>query len=177
MRFWSQLTPRDRVALSIGTAVVLVTALVFGVIAPYRSALSSLDTKIARRQTQVQEVANLGAEYRKLQRQLNEAEGRLSRNQNFSLFTFLEAAVGRVATKENLVYMRPQPPVSKEGYREESVEIKLEKLRLDQLVRFLYAVESAEAWLQVKNLRVRTRFDNKSLLDAVMTVSSYGRAS
>jgi general secretion pathway protein M len=71
--------------------------------------------------------------------------------------------------------MRPQPSSVQDTVRENSVEIKLEKIRLDQLIRLLYAIDSTDACLQVKNLRVKTRFDDRTLLDAVLTISSYGR--
>jgi general secretion pathway protein M len=171
---FSQLSRRDRKALTVGGIVVLVTILVFGLILPYREAMSRLDSRIAARQKQVREVQTLQQEYRMLQRQLAEARSRLSRSTGFSLFSFIESQTARVATKENLIYMRPQQTANREGGREESVEIKLEKLRLDQLVQFLYGIESADAYLQVGNLRVRTRFDDRSLLDATMTISSFG---
>ncbi|MFA5515564.1 MAG: type II secretion system protein GspM [Desulfuromonadales bacterium] len=172
-----QLNPRERLAIIVGGLFVLAAILYLGVISPYQSTLSRLDARIASRQKQVREIQALRQDYLLLQRQLNEAENRLDKATGFSLFSFVEASATREAGRENLVYMRPQTGSSQEGFREESVEIKLEKLRLDQLVRFLYSFESAEAALQVKNLRIRTRFDDRSLLDAVMTVSMYGRAA
>jgi general secretion pathway protein M len=68
----------------------------------------------------------------------------------------------------------PQPP-PQENLREESVEVRLEKIRLDQVVRLLYAVDTADALLQVKNLRLKTRFDDRTLFDATMTVAAFGR--
>lgn len=171
-----ELTPRERIVLIAGAAVLLVLLLVFGVLLPYRAALARLDARIAARETQLQEMRGLRQEYLLLQQQVTAAESRLEKTQGFSLFSFVEAAAARVAGKENLVYMRPQTAPGQAGFREETVELKLERLRLDQLIRFLYAVESADAYLQVKNLRVRTRFDNKSQLDAVMTISLYGRS-
>jgi general secretion pathway protein M len=165
---------RDRTALIVGGIVVLAAVSVFGLVLPYRGAMDRLDSRIATRQKQVREVQALQQEYRGLQRQLAQAQKRLASSGGFSLFSFIESQAAQVATKENLVYMRPQQSAAREGYQEESVEIKLEKLRLDQLVRFLYGIESAEAYLQVKNLRVRTRFDDRSLLDATMTISSFG---
>jgi general secretion pathway protein M len=170
----SRLSRRDRTALTVGGIVVLVTLLVFGLILPYHEAMARLDSRIAVRQKQVREVQALQQEYRALQQQLAVAQNRLSRSRGFSLFSFLESQTARVATKENLIYMRPQQTAAREGRQEESVEIKLEKLRLDQLVHFLYGIESADAYLQVKNLRVRTRFDDRSLFDATMTISSFG---
>lgn len=170
----SQLSRRDRMALTIGGVVVLVTIVVFGLVLPYRGAMSQLDLRIAAQQRQVKEVHALQQEYRGLQRQLAEVQSRLAQSRGFSLFSFIESQTSQVATKENLVYMRPQQTVNRDGRQEESVEIKLEKLNLEQLIRFLFAVESADAYLQVKNLRVRTRFDDRSLLDATMTISSFG---
>jgi general secretion pathway protein M len=71
--------------------------------------------------------------------------------------------------------MRPQPVAVKDEFKEESVEIKLEKIALDQLVRILYQIDTADAFLQVKNLRLKIRFDNKAQLDAVLTISAYER--
>ncbi len=172
-----QISPRERLALIVCGLVVLATVIFLGVVLPYRNAMTRLDGKIASRQKQVQQIQELRQEYLLLQQQLSKAEGRLDKARNFSLFSFVEATAARVASKENLVYMRPQTGSAQEGFREESVEIKLEKLHLDQLVRFLYSFESADAALQVKSLRIRTRFDDHSQLDAVMTVSMFGRSA
>ena len=138
--------------------------------------MANLQSKVTSRERQLQDVQKLRQDYLDLKQELSEAQGRLSKAENFSLFSFVEAQVGRYATKENLVYMRPQPTSTKDGWREDTVEIKLEKLTLDQLVRFLYSLETSDAVIQTKNLRVKTRFDNRSLLDVVMTVAAYGRA-
>lgn len=171
----SQLSRRDRIALAIGGIAVLAAFFYAGVIAPYRSALQRLDARIAARQRQVGELAALQREYLLLQRQLGEAERRLAKADTFSLFAFVEGLAGQIVSKENLVSMRPQPATVREDLREEAVEIRLEKIRLDQLVRLLYAVDSNEAFLTVKNLRVKTRFDNRSQLDVVLTIASYRR--
>ncbi|MBE0596322.1 MAG: type II secretion system protein M [Desulfuromonadales bacterium] len=172
-----QINPRERLALIVGALVVLMTVLVMGVILPYRAAMANLDTRIASRQQQAQEIQSLRQEYLLLQRQLAEAEARAAKSRDFSLFSFIENTAGQVAGRENLVYMRPQVGATQDGIREEAVEVKLEKVQLDQLIRFLHALESTDAYLQVKNLRVRTRFDNRAQIDAVMTISMFGRSA
>jgi hypothetical protein len=69
--------------------------------------------------------------------------------------------------------MRPQPPPPGRTCAR-SREVRLEKIRLDQVVRLLYAVDTADALLQVKNLRLKTRFDDRTLFDATMTVAAFG---
>ncbi len=158
-----------------GGAVLLTLILIMGVIMPYRNSMALMDTKISSRQRQLEKVQDLRQEYLLLQSRLAVAEEQMSASEGFSLLSFVESVTLRVASKENLVYMRPQPVSTQGELREESAEIKLEKIRLDQLVRFLYSLESAEGNLQMKNLRIKTRFEDKSLLDAVLTISSYRR--
>ena len=172
----AQLSRREQIALAVGAAAVLAAALYLGVIAPYRGALELLDSKITSRQQQIREVESLRREFLALQQRQSVAEARLNKSGAFSLFPFVEGLVGQIAAKENLVSMRPQPLVSRENLQEESVEIRLEKIRLDQLIRLLYAVDTADALLQVKNLRLKTRFDDRTLFDATMTVAAFGRS-
>jgi general secretion pathway protein M len=171
----ANLSQRERWILLLGGVVVLITLFYLGVIAPYRSSLEMLEGRISARQRQVKEVQAMRQEFLLLQQRLQESEARLNKSQGFSLFSFVEGVAAQAASKENLVYMRPQPQSIQGEVREESVEIKLEKIQLDQMVRLLHAIESADAYLQVKNLRIRTRFDNRALLDVTLTVSSYGR--
>ena len=171
----SNLSPRDRNALLIGLAAVLIAVFYLGIVSPYQSAIARLDSQIASRQRQRQEVQVLRQRYLSLQGELTQAERRGVSNRNFSLFSFVENLTGQIASRENLVYMRPQPVAVKDEYKEESVEIKLEKIALDQLVRILYQIDTADAFLQVKNLRLKIRFDNKAQLDAVLTISAYAR--
>lgn len=173
----SQLTQRDRVALLIGGLFVVTVLIFFGIVAPYRASLQRLDTRIAARQRQLKEMQTLRQECQQLRRQLAATEQRMSAGTDFSLFALVENLSVRFAGRDSLVYMRPRPTVVQHGYREDSVEIKLENISLAQLVRLLYAVETGREPVQVKALRIKTRFDDRSLLDAVLIFSSYGRAS
>lgn len=173
----ANLSNRDRMTLTVGGSIALVLLLVFGVIAPYRDSLTRLDGRIDSRRQQLAEVEQLKLEYQRMQRQAAEVEAQLARSSGFSLFSFVESAAGQIAGKENLTYMRPQPGATQDGVREESVEIRVEKVRLEQVVRLLHAVESADALVRVKSLRLKNRFDDKSKLDAVLTISAFGRPS
>jgi hypothetical protein len=44
------------------------------------------------------------------------------------------------------------------------------------VIRLLYAVDAADALLHVKNLRLKTRFDDRTLFDATLTVAALGRS-
>ena len=163
----------------IGVRALAVLAAVFylGVVEPYQSAMERLDGQIAGRQRQLQEARDLQQEYQALERQLGDARQRLSGSGEFSLLSFVEAAVAEVAGRERLVSMKPQPPSDLDGFREDAVEIKLERVALEQMVRLLFRIDTADAYLRVKGLRLKTRFDDRTRFDAVLTVAAYGKSA
>ncbi len=172
-----ELSQRERLILLAGSLTILVLIILFGIIAPYRAALSRLDARIASRQRQLVEVRQLGQEYKQLQQKLAASERRLVSAGDFSLLSFVEATSIRLAGRDSLVSMRPQPAATLEGFREEAVEVRLEKIRLDQLVQLLIAADSAPAPMLVKSLRIRPRFDDQALLDVGILFASYRRSS
>lgn len=173
-----QLSTRERWYLAAGALTVLVVAVWLGVVDPYREAMALLETKIDSRSGQLREVQALREEYRQLQRQMAEAESRLSRQEaGFSVFSYVENLTAAAGVKENLLSLRPQAASVQGEWREEAIEVKLEKIRLDQLVRFLHALETAEIYLPVKHLRAKPRFDKRSLLDATLIISHFERSA
>jgi general secretion pathway protein M len=90
---------------------------------------------------------------------------------NFTLLTFLENLAIEAGIKEKITKMKPSSPEIEGGLKTTAVEIKLEKLDLEQLVSFLYKVEkNRQIAFKTKRLVVKTRFDNKQLLDATFQV-------
>lgn len=171
-----QLSQRERLILLAGGFFLLVVLGWFAVISPYRQAMATLDGKIAARQNQLEDLRGLQQQYLQLKQSLEQAERRMDQATTFSIFAFMENLAARHVDRANLVSMRPQPAAEREGFREESVEIKLDRVGLGQLVGLLQDMETAESPLQVKSLRIKTRFDDKRRLDSVLTVAAYGRS-
>lgn len=169
-----ELTTRERIALYCGGGAVLIALLYAGVITPYRAALQRLDSRIESRQQQLATMQGQRPEYQRLVQEATRTERRLAKSDGFTLVPFLENLVATTAGRENLVYLRPQPGIPPAGYREETLELKLEKVRLEQLVRLLHGIDSAEACVMARNLKMKPRFEDKSLLDVVLTISVYG---
>jgi general secretion pathway protein M len=173
----SQLNQRERIFVTVG-GIALALALLYGaILMPYRNALTRLGSQIEGRGRQLQEVQTLRAQYLALQHEAAQVERLLDKRQDFSALTFIENLVVTTAGRENLVSMRPQAPVSRNQFTIESVEIKLEKLTLRQILELLWGVERATAPMQISNLYLKKRFDDRSLLDASMTVTALRRAS
>ena len=173
----NQLNQRERIFVIAGGFALVLALLYFAIVAPYRGALNRFDSQIAARSVQLQEVKALQARYLELQQQMAQMESLLGKGQDFSALTFIENLVGRTAGRENLLSMRPQSPELRSEFTVDSVEIKLEKLTLKQVLELLLGIEAASTPMQVKNLYLKQRFDDRSLLDATMTVTALRRTT
>jgi general secretion pathway protein M len=171
-----KLNDRERLFL-LGGAVVLVVILVgFGSYEAYRLKLVRLDKAIATRSRQLADFENRRQEALQLRQQMEQAERKLGESAGFSLATFIEGQAGQIAGKTTLAYARPQPPVSRGNLHEESLEAKLERLTLEQVLRLLWTIESGPVPMQVRAMELRKRFDDPALLDLTLTVSATRRA-
>jgi general secretion pathway protein M len=171
----SQLNQRERLFVIAGGLALVLALLYFAIVAPYRSALARFDRQIAVRSAQLQEVKALQGRYLEMQRQMSQVERLLGKRRDFSALSFIENLVEQTAGRESLLSMRPQSPETRNEFTIDSVEIKLERLTLKQLLELLVGIEGATSPMQVKNLYLKQRFDDRSLLDATMTVTALRR--
>lgn len=172
----SQLQQRERIFVLVGGLALILALLYFAIVAPYLGAMTRLDRQIAQRSEQLQEVKVLQGRYLEIQNQMNQVTRQLEKRQDFSALSFIENLVEQTSGRENLLSMRPQSPETRGEFVIDSVEIKLEKLTLKQLLELLMGVEGATTPMQVKGLYLKQRFDDRSLLDATMTVTALRRA-
>ena len=170
-----RLGERERLFL-LGGAIVLVVILVgFGGYQAYSATLVKLDRAIAARTRQLGEVERLRQEALQLRQQMQQAEAKLAQSAAFSLASYIEGQADQLAGRGSLAYARPQPSVNRGQFQEESLEVRIERLSLEQVLRLLWAVESAPVPMQVRGLNLQRRFDNPALLDLTMTVAATRR--
>ncbi len=175
--FWNKLGQRDRLVLSAGAALALIIFVVQFALVPYADARKKLSKSIQAQEKTLKEMAALGAEYQVLQRGMETVRnGMARRSPDFTLFSHLEKKATQSGVRSNLKNMQPaRAPVSG-GYDEASVEIKLEKITLKQLVNFLYSVESPQDLVRVKRLSVRKSSEDPQYLSAVIQVATFEKS-
>ena len=167
------LSERDRAALLIGSVVVGLLLLVGGVIA-VSTQLKRLDRTIATRSQALLDIARLRGEAQVLQQQIQQAEVKLTQAAGASLLTVVEGLANRVGGQGNLAYLRPTTSSAQNGVQTETMELKLERQTLQQMLRLLWEIENnPSAPMGIASLRLQRRFDNHALLDATMTMNAY----
>jgi len=134
----------------------------------YQRSLTRLESKISAAHREIETMNGLVQEYRQAAVRL---QGLNPAQQGPNLIASVENAAQKAGARGLLLYVRPQPDKVNEDIVEEGVEIRLEKLDLQQLVELLYDFETSSSQLNVKQLRIRTRFDNPEQLDTVIVLS------
>jgi general secretion pathway protein M len=164
---------RDRTALLIGSGVVILLLLIGGVMAA-RTMLGRLDRTIALRSQALTDIGRLRGEAQSLQQKIRQAEAKLSQPEGGSLLTMVEGLANGIGGQGNLSYLRPTASSARDGLTMETMELKLERQALQQVLRLLWGMENnPSAPMEVTSLRLQRRFDDHALLDATMTMNAY----
>jgi general secretion pathway protein M len=136
--------------------------------------LHMLDRLVAQKEREVHEMKTLRETYLAQKKLMEEVNRSLAqRGQEFAFFSFLEDLANRSGVKNNIKYMNPAQSTPGELYRESSVEMRLEGIGLQQLIRYLYDIERAPQLLRVRRMVIKPRSANADLLDVTFQVSTF----
>ena len=173
MNFWQSLQPRERLFLG-GAGAMLVLFLIFKIaIDPLFKHSADLDRQIVTARRQLAELRTMQQEYQRQKTVVDSINSQLKRQQNFAIFSRLEEFAGQTGIRNKILYMKPTVSTPSEVYNEESVEIKMEGVTLEQLVRYLHQIENSPQLLKIKRLEIKPRFDNRQILTATFRVSAF----
>ncbi len=176
MERFNQLEKREQVMLVCGLLFVIGALFFLAVYEPYQAALVNSEHSIRVKQRQLAEVKQLRAEYLQLQELGKTMDRQLDSNGGVSTLALLEGLVTSVSSREHLSYIRPQPPQTQDNLRIENLDLKLERLSLEQTLRLLWSIETSNVPIQIRNLRIKQRFDDHSLTDTTMTVAVFRKS-
>lgn len=173
MNFLQNLGTRERMFV-LGAAVAILLVLLFTlVVDPLMAQSARLDRQIVKTQRDLQELHALQRDYEGRKRILDSINQQLKGQRNFSIRSRLDEIAGRSGIRNKILYMKPTVSVPSEAYDEEGVEIKMEGVTLEQLIRYLHQVETSPQFLRIKRLYIKPRFDNRQILTAIFRVSTF----
>ena len=159
----NRLNPREKVVVLSGSIVLVLLFVWFALISPFSDSMNTLDRKIAAHQRSLVKVEKMHGQIIQLRQQLADVGAR--RKGSRPLFSQVESLTEQTGVREHLLSMRPQPATIQGEFRQQLVEIRLEKIALSQLVKLLHAIEYRSGGVQVKSLRAKPRFEDHSILD------------
>lgn len=112
-------------------------------------------------------------EYRSLRSSLAQMEREVaSRSSDMSLLAAMESNARKLGLADKITSMKPFTSELESGMVQSSVEMRIEKVDLNGLVRFIEAVETGPHTAATTRLRIKTRFDDPALLDITLLVTT-----
>lgn len=170
----ARLDTRERYIVLAGALFLAAVIVWLLLLNPYFTTMKNLDRQIEGQRRNLERVEGMRHQIDALRQQLAVVDSR--QRSSRPLFSQVENLTNQTGIREQLLAMRPQPDSVQGGFKQQLVELRLERVTLSQLVRFLYAAEYDSNGIQVRSLRVRPRFDDRSRLDVSLVLMSLERA-
>lgn len=167
-----KLSSRDKRALLVGATLGVILLLIFGWILPTMDRIRRLDRAVASEAQRVQDVRRLHQALGELAEREARAQEQLKRRSSeaFSVASAIEGMARESKIMEQVQYLKPEQAKVSDQYREASVSLKAAELSPEQLVDFIYRVESSDRILRVRNLQIRTNPKEAGKLDVTLTI-------
>ena len=121
------------------------------------------------------EIQAVAAEYSRIQQQSSAVRRQMtSVKAGFTLFSFLEKMAGLTKLKDRIAYMKPSDAAPKNSpFKISTVEMKIQAVTLQQLVDYLYKIETSDHAVQLKRIAIVKAKKAKGLITATMEIESY----
>lgn len=171
------LEKREKIILGIGAFFVLSFAVLQLLINPYLDAREKLTKSIIRNRADLVTIKELQHQYLRQNKTQNTLLERIAqRPATFSLFTFLQQQAEQAGIKEQVKYMKPSLVENDKELYESQVEMRLQKITLENLVYFLQLIESEDMVVFVRKITIQTNESAQGYLDATAQVSTFVQA-
>ena len=174
MNYFHMLQRREQILVVGAGILVLVVVLFTFVIDPILARAASLDRRLATARRQLVELQTLRGNYQRQQQIIDRIDAQLRRQKkNFAIFSHLEQVAGQAGIQDKIQSMNTVASPPNTVYKEDSVEVKMEGVTLEQLIEYLHRVERSQQVLRVKRLQVNPIRDNRQLLSVRFRVSVF----
>lgn len=168
-----RLSGREKMAVAIGGAALLVFILLQFLILPLIDDRARLNKRLATRQKAVAEMRVLKEQYQRLHERSGSIASQLAqREAGFSLFSFLEKNADESAVKEHIAYMKPSESRGNEQFSQSMVEMRLQAVSLEKLLVFLEKTESPQHLVGLEKITIQENTKEEATLDATLLMVS-----
>lgn len=164
------LAPRERRLVQIAAAVSAVLILWLGIWEPLDASLTGLDRDLRNARRDATEIGALAARHAELKRQVGALEKKAGR-EGGSLFAQLESITVPVVGRERIISMNPSSRDLDEEFREESVDLRLEGISSQRLLRLLHGIEVRSGGMNIERTSFKRQYKDPALLDATIVVT------
>lgn len=166
---------REKLVLGGGGCFVLVFFIFMLLIQPVFQNRAQFAEKLEVKQQNLVEMQEMCRQYQALESRAKRAEQRYSeRAEDFTLFSFMDRLAGNTGIKDNISYMKPGSTEDKSsGMQVTYVELKIQDITLEELVSYLYYVETSESMVRVDKITISREGQQDGLLSVVLQAKTF----
>lgn len=169
-----KLAKREKFFVSSGAFFLAIFFLFQFLIFPFFEKRERIQRGVKGKEERLKEIIMLSAEYQAHKKGSKGVEQILARRKKgFTLFSFLEEAAGVADVKTHIKYMKPSISTGPGPYKESLVEMKLDAITLQQLIGYLYRIESRDNVVSIKRISIKANKKKSGYLDAILQVLTF----
>lgn len=168
---FERLNAREKIMVSGGGIMVVIMGLGMVWILLSQS-VETLELSTKAKTKQLQQLVELQSTYNERTSKSRRLKAKL-RGNRLRLVPHIESAAKQAGISIGNMTPR-EAPADEDGIKETSVSIRLQKLSITRLQDFLKRIETTtKGIVRIKRLRMRKRYDDKTLLDVEMSIATY----
>jgi general secretion pathway protein M len=174
LQYLKKLNKRERYAIYAGLCLVGLFVISQFIITPIIEKKKRMQNSVNAKLAMLGEMQQFQTEYLSLKDNAKVARARFAkREKGFTLFSFLDQLAGEAGIKDRISYMKPSKTAQKNSeYKISRVEMKLEAITLEQLVSYLYGVETSQNMVDIRKLSITKKDKKQGLISVVMQVET-----
>jgi hypothetical protein len=135
--------------------------------------LDGKEKRIAAKIEKLKEIAALRGDYQRRLAEQKRVADDVRRNKETRILSYLESLSKKANIELKNASERQGEATGSDLVKEEAAEVMIQNVSLDRLYEFLRQIEEGNRLVKVRRLKIKTRFDNKEMLDASVTVGTF----
>lgn len=167
------MNPRDQTIALVATAIILVLIIVLPVMVA-SGRISKMEKSITNGNAQIKEIMREIDRLNESNAKLVEVQSKLAGGFDASISTTLENLANKSGIQDRIDSLKEKTAAPSDLFDESSVDVRLKKMTLPELVDYLYSIEySPDKLLRLKRLEIKPRYDNPKEFNVSFQVSTY----
>lgn len=167
---------REKIMVFTCGLIICLSLFYFAMLVPAQDKTKKLTRMIAQREKDIIDIKRLKEKLMKIRKKYQTIENKLNSIENdFSPFTFLETVAQKSKLRDKITSINPQMPIDAGEYKGTTLEIKINKASLSEIVEYLYRIENSNYWIKINKLVLKTEYGETNKFNARLTIASFSR--
>jgi len=161
---------REKIFVTVGVILLVLVMGYLLLIEPQIKRQEDLQYLIPKKESQIAECKLMIAEYYRMKGILDDQKTKIEDQESTQIQSFLDTLATELEI--TIASMVPKVVDLNDEYQEYQVEIKIDRIKLDHLIKFLFRLENTDKMLTIKTIRIKRRYDDHTLSDVIMIIST-----